>query len=58
MHKGVTAVLGGFSALSHLEEIVHASGAGLLAAELMARVEMVWRANFGFAGPPPATGGG
>ena len=58
MHKGVTAVLGGFSAMSHLEEIVQVSGAGPLAAELMARVEMVWRANFGFAGPPPAAGGG
>jgi aryl-alcohol dehydrogenase-like predicted oxidoreductase len=47
MHQGVTVVLGGFSAISHLEEIVHASGAGPLAPELMARVEMVWRANFG-----------
>jgi hypothetical protein len=34
--------------MSHLEEIVQASGAGSLAPELMARVEMVWRANFGF----------
>jgi aryl-alcohol dehydrogenase-like predicted oxidoreductase len=46
MHKGVTVVLGGFSALDHLEEIVPVSGAGPLAPELMARVEMVWRANF------------
>jgi L-glyceraldehyde 3-phosphate reductase len=58
MHKGVTVVLGGYSALDHLEEIVPVSGAGPLAPELMARVEMVWRANFGFAGPPPAAGGG
>jgi L-glyceraldehyde 3-phosphate reductase len=58
MHKGVTAVLGGFSAMSHLEEIAQVSGAGPLAHELMARVEMVWRANFGFAGPPPVAGGG
>ena len=58
MHHGVTAVLGGFSAMSHLEEIVQVSGAGPLAPELVARVEMVWRANFGFAGPPPAAGGG
>jgi aryl-alcohol dehydrogenase-like predicted oxidoreductase len=58
MHKGVTVVLGGFSALEHLEEIVSASGAGPLAPELMVRVEMVWRANFGFAGPPPPAGGG
>jgi L-glyceraldehyde 3-phosphate reductase len=58
MHQGVTVILGGFSALEHLEEIVPVSGAGSLAPELMARVEMVWRANFGFAGPPPAAGGG
>jgi L-glyceraldehyde 3-phosphate reductase len=58
MHQGVTVVLGGFSALEHLEEIVPVSGAGPLAPELMARVEMVWRANFGCAGPPPAAGGG
>jgi aryl-alcohol dehydrogenase-like predicted oxidoreductase len=48
MHQGVTVVLGGFSALDHLEEIVPVSGAGPLAPELLARVEMVWRANFGF----------
>jgi aryl-alcohol dehydrogenase-like predicted oxidoreductase len=48
MHQGVTVILGGFSALEHLEEIVPVSGAGPLALELMARVEMVWRANFGF----------
>jgi aryl-alcohol dehydrogenase-like predicted oxidoreductase len=58
MHRGVTVVLGGFSAMSHLEEIAEVSGAGPLAPELMARVEMIWRANFGFAGPPPAAGGG
>jgi aryl-alcohol dehydrogenase-like predicted oxidoreductase len=53
MHQGVTVVLGGFSALGHLEDMVSVSGAGPLPPELMARVEMVWRANFGFAGPPP-----
>jgi L-glyceraldehyde 3-phosphate reductase len=58
MHKGVTVVLGGFSALEHLEEMVAVSGASPLAPELLARVEMVWRANFGFAGPPPPAGGG
>jgi aryl-alcohol dehydrogenase-like predicted oxidoreductase len=57
MHTGVTVVLGGFSAMDHLEELVPVSGAGPLAPELMARVEMVWRANFGFAGPPPPAGG-
>ncbi len=58
MHTGVTVVLGGFSALEHLEEMVAVSGAGPLEPALMARVEMVWRANFGFAGPPPPAGGG
>jgi len=58
MHPGVTVVLGGFSAMDHLEEIVPVSGAGPLTPELMARVEAVWRANFGFAGPPPPAGGG
>jgi aryl-alcohol dehydrogenase-like predicted oxidoreductase len=58
MHPGVTVVLGGFSAMDHLEEIVPVSGADPLAPELMARVETVWRANFGFAGPPPPAGGG
>ena len=58
MHQGVTVILGGFSALEHLEEIAPVSGAGPLTPELMARVEMVWRANFGFAGPPPPAGGG
>jgi L-glyceraldehyde 3-phosphate reductase len=48
MHQGVTVVIGGFSAMNHLEEIVQVSGAGPLAPELIARVEMVWRANFGF----------
>jgi aryl-alcohol dehydrogenase-like predicted oxidoreductase len=58
MNRGVTVVLGGFSAMDHLEEIVPVSGAGPLAPELMARIEMVWRANFGFAGPPPPAGSG
>jgi len=58
MHPGVTAVLGGFSALSHLEEIAAVSGAGPLAPELMAQIETVWRTNFGCAGPPPPIGGG
>jgi aryl-alcohol dehydrogenase-like predicted oxidoreductase len=58
MHTGVTVVLGGFSALEHLEEMAAVSGAGSLEPEVMARVEMVWRANFGFAGPPPPAGGG
>ncbi len=52
MHQGVTVVLGGFSEMAQLEEIAAVSGSGPLAPELMARVEMVWRANFGFPGPP------
>ena len=44
MHTGVTVVLGGFSALEHLEEMAAVSGTGPLAPEVMARLEMVWRA--------------
>ena len=51
MHLGVTVVLGGFSAMEHLEELAAVSGTGPLAPELMARVERVWRANFGFPRP-------
>ena len=58
MHQGVTVVLGGFSALDHLEEIAPVLGTGPLAPELMARVEKVWRPNFGFVGPPPPAGDG
>ncbi len=54
MHQGVTVILGGFSAMSQLQEVALVSGAGPLAPELMARVEMVWRANFGCTGAPPA----
>ncbi|MFN0074805.1 MAG: aldo/keto reductase, partial [Chloroflexota bacterium] len=45
--SGVTTVLGGFSEVSQMEELVEASGAGPLAEEDMARVEMIWRANLG-----------
>lgn len=47
MHPGVTVVLGGFSEMSHLEEIVPVSGSGPLAPEVMSRIEQLWRANFG-----------
>ena len=47
MQPGVTTVLGGFSSLGQLEEVAATSGSGPLAPELMARVEMVWRTNFG-----------
>jgi aryl-alcohol dehydrogenase-like predicted oxidoreductase len=55
-HPGVTTVLGGFSGIEHLEEAVPASGAPSLTAEEMARIEMVWRSNFG--GVSPMTGRG
>jgi aryl-alcohol dehydrogenase-like predicted oxidoreductase len=45
--SGVTTVLGGFSEVSQLEELVQASGAGPLSEEEMARVEMTWRSNMG-----------
>jgi aryl-alcohol dehydrogenase-like predicted oxidoreductase len=44
---GVTSVIGGFSELAHLEEAVSNSGAPPLAPELMGRVQLVWRANYG-----------
>lgn len=44
---GVTTVLSGISAVSQLEELAAASGAGPLSEVDMARVEMVWRGNFG-----------
>jgi L-glyceraldehyde 3-phosphate reductase len=47
MEPGVTAVLGGFSDAHQVEDVAAASGAGPLTPEEMARIEMVWRANFG-----------
>jgi aryl-alcohol dehydrogenase-like predicted oxidoreductase len=44
---GVTTVLGGYSELSHLEEAVGNSGAPPLSDETMARIKLVWRANYG-----------
>jgi hypothetical protein len=49
MTQGVTVVLGGFSATSHVEEIASVSGSAPLAPELMAQVEQLWRDNFGIA---------
>lgn len=46
---GVTTVLGGYSELSHLEEALGNSGAPPLSEEVMARVQLVWRANYGRA---------
>jgi aryl-alcohol dehydrogenase-like predicted oxidoreductase len=47
MPTGVTTVLGGFSETSHLEEALTAAQMGPLASDELARIEMVWRANFG-----------
>jgi aryl-alcohol dehydrogenase-like predicted oxidoreductase len=52
-HPGVTTVLGGFSGIEHLEEAAPAPDLPSLSEEEMARIEMVWRANFG-AVPAPA----
>ena len=51
MTQGVTVVLGGFSALCHLEDIASVSGTGPLAPELMTRVAAVWGDNFGLTAP-------
>ncbi len=45
--EGVTTVLGGFSDQAQVEQIAACSGRGPLSEENMARLEMVWRANFG-----------
>jgi aryl-alcohol dehydrogenase-like predicted oxidoreductase len=45
--EGVTSVLGGFSDAQQVTENAAASGKGLLSEENMARIEMVWRGNFG-----------
>lgn len=47
MNSGVTTVLGGFSDIPQIEELADASGAPPLTPEEMARVEIVWRSNFG-----------
>lgn len=47
--EGVSVVLGGFSDSAQVEEGAACSGKGPLSPENMARVEMVWRANFGLA---------
>lgn len=45
--NGVTTVLGGFSDREQLEEMAACSGKGPLSELNTARLETVWRANFG-----------
>ncbi len=45
-HPGVTTVLGGFSALAHLEELAPAADAGPLDQADLARIQEAWNANF------------
>lgn len=44
---GVTSVIGGYSELGHLTEAVGNSGAPPLSPEVMARIQLVWRSNYG-----------
>jgi L-glyceraldehyde 3-phosphate reductase len=48
--EGVTTVLGGFSDRGQVEEMAACSGRGPLSEQNMARLEMVWRSNFGVTG--------
>ena len=45
--EGVTTVIGGFSEFAHLEEAVSNCEAPPLSPETMARISLVWRANYG-----------
>jgi L-glyceraldehyde 3-phosphate reductase len=47
MNGGITTVLGGFTAVEHVDDLAMASGMEPLSDEEMARVTMVWRSNFG-----------
>jgi aryl-alcohol dehydrogenase-like predicted oxidoreductase len=53
-HPGVSTVVSGFSALEHVEEAASCSPAVGLSAVDMARIEMVWRSNFGESPATPA----
>ncbi|MBX9761348.1 MAG: aldo/keto reductase [Beijerinckiaceae bacterium] len=46
-NPGVTAALGGFSSIAQMEEVIEVSGMQPFPADLMARLQEVWRANFG-----------
>jgi len=45
MHEHVTTVIGGFSSLEQMEELVQVSGMGPFDAELMARLNAAWQAG-------------
>lgn len=45
--EGVTSVIGGFSDAEQVQANAACSGKGPLSEQNMARIEMVWRANFG-----------
>ena len=47
MHEGVTTALGGFSSIAQMEEIVAAASAPPFEPDLMARLEELWRRDFG-----------
>lgn len=49
-NTGVTTALGGFSSIAQMEEIIAVSSSGPFPPDLMARLEDVWRANFGLDG--------
>ncbi len=46
-HPAVTTVLGGFTAVEHVDEMVGALSATPLSAEDLARIELAWRGNLG-----------
>jgi aryl-alcohol dehydrogenase-like predicted oxidoreductase len=46
-HQGVTTVLGGFTAAEHVDDMVASLQRDELSEQEMARVELVWRSNFG-----------
>ncbi|HEY4295046.1 MAG TPA: aldo/keto reductase [Paraburkholderia sp.] len=48
-HTGVTTALGGFSSLAQLEELTAVSGMGAIPADLLSRLDAVWRSNFAMA---------
>ncbi len=46
-HPGVTSVVGGFSDIRQLEEVVRAAAAGRFSPDEVRRLETVWRSSFG-----------